>query len=106
MDLVSDHLRLLLDYLRIPIKFIFVSGTKNNRNEDDRIKRQRNHFFDGEELLLLYFLRRFRSGSDLELNLKRDLNVFQNKDRSQCSRGFNGMLKYIVTNHLHLLENN
>ena len=83
-----------------------MSGTKNNRNEDDRIKRQRNHFFYGEGILLLHFLRRFRSGSDLELNLRRDLNVFQKKDRSQWSRGFNGMLKYIVTNHLHLLENN
>ena len=71
-----------------------MSGTKNNRNKNDRIKRQTNHFFDGEELLLLYFLRRFRSGSDLELNLRRDLNVFQKKDRSQWSRGFNGMLKY------------
>ena len=83
-----------------------MSGTKNNRNEDDRIKRQRNHFFDGEGLLLLHFLRRFRSGSDLELNLRRDLNVFQKKDRRQWRRGVNGMLKYIVTNHLHLLENN
>jgi hypothetical protein len=51
-------------------------------------------------------LGRKKAESDLELNSKRDLNVFQNKDRSQWSQGFNGMLKYIVTNHLHLLENN
>ena len=95
----------LRDYLKVPQKFVVVSGSKNNRDEEDRQRKERTHHFNGEELIL-YTLNRFRKGAHLETNIERDCNTFKTRDRSQWSRGFNAFINWYVDNHLSLVEAN
>ena len=100
----TPDLNTLRDYLKVPKKFVVVSGSKNIRDEEDRQRRESTHHFNGEELLL-DTLNRFRR-AHLKTNIETDCNTFKTRDRSQWSRGFNAFINWYVDNHLSLVEAN